>query len=177
VILRGEVLEVLAELRKEGCLRFLGASVYGEEAALAAIESDHYDCVQIAYSLLDRRPELRVMPAAEASDVGIVVRSVLLKGALTPRYRLLPGNLADLKRAAHQMEELAGNRLPELAYRYVLAHPATDTALVGTGRVEELEAAVRFARLGPLPDEILSQIRLIDVEDVSQLNPGNWGIA
>jgi len=85
-----EIVEVLERFEQQGAIRVLGVSVYGEEQALAAIADGRYDCVQIAYSALDRRPERRVLGAAREHDVGLVVRSVLLKGVLTHRAQLLP---------------------------------------------------------------------------------------
>ncbi len=174
VILGGEVIGALEELRDEGSIRFVGASVYGEEAALLAIRSDRYDALQIAYNLLDRRPEKQVLAEAQAAGVGIVVRSVLLKGALTHRWRQLPEALTGLRSAAARVEELANGETAELAYRYVLNNPLIHTALVGTCRLDELEATVRYASRGPLPEEVDSQIRAISVGDEAQLNPGTW---
>lgn len=139
VLTQGEALGVLAEFRDKGLVRFIGASVYGEEAALAAIASGECDCLQIAYSAIDRRPEARVLPAALEADVGIVVRSVLLKGALTHRFEQLPDDLASLKQAVRErMAACGGMSLPEFAYRYVLGHAGAHTALVGTRHVSEL---------------------------------------
>ncbi|HWC00253.1 MAG TPA: aldo/keto reductase, partial [Bryobacteraceae bacterium] len=138
VIVRGDLIGILEDLRAAGCFRFIGASIYGEEAALAAIESGRYDCLQIAYSMLDRRPEQRVIPAAERRDVGLVTRSVLLKGALTHRYRFLPAELDSLKRAVERLAQAAGVSaadLPEAAYRYVLVREIPQTVLVGTGEI------------------------------------------
>jgi aryl-alcohol dehydrogenase-like predicted oxidoreductase len=174
----GPVWEALQNERQRGHIRFAGASVYGERGALEAIATG-YDCLQIAYSVLDRRPEDRVLKEAATRDVGIVVRSVLLKGALTHRYRDLPDSMASLKHAVERMNGMASNEvasLPELAYRYVLAHPAVHTALVGTARVEEMEAAVGYASRGALSGDLAARIRSVRVEDERWLNPGNWPI-
>ncbi|NUN00672.1 MAG: aldo/keto reductase [Bryobacteraceae bacterium] len=173
------LLDALDAERTAGRTRFIGASVYGEDAALKAILSGRCDAVQIAYSVLDRRPERRVLPAAMTHDVGIVARSVLLKGALTHRASQLPDTLAELKEAAIRMEAaadgLAGG-VPELAYRYVLAHQGVNTALVGTGRMEELEAVVSYAGQSELPSQALGRLREVVVRDERLLNPGNWAL-
>ncbi len=172
----GPVWEELWKQREIGNIRFLGASVYGEAAALEAMATG-YDCLQIAYSVLDRRPEARVLVEAAARDVGIVVRSVLLKGALTHRCRDLPAAMHSLKRAVEKMRGAAGGEvesLPELAYRYVLSHAATHTALVGTARIEEMEAAIGYASRGALSEELAGRIREIHVDDERWLNPANW---
>jgi aryl-alcohol dehydrogenase-like predicted oxidoreductase len=172
----GPVWEALSKQREAGNIRFLGASVYGEQAALDAMATG-YDCLQIAYSVLDRGPEARLLVEAAARDVGIVVRSVLLKGALTHRYRDLPDAMQPLKRAVERLGEMAGGEvesLPELAFRYVLAHPAAHTALVGTARVEEMQAAIGYASRGALSPDLVGRIRSVEVEDPRWLNPANW---
>ena len=177
VIERGEALSILQDLKQQGHIKAVGASVYGEEAALAAIADGGYDCLQIAYNILDRRPESRVFPAAHRSGVGLVARSVLLKGALTERSRLLPDALSNLKAAIDRMRSLASHEkisLPELAYRYVLSQPLPQTALVGASSSEELRQAIGFAGRGPLPASLIDEIRTTQMPEEFYLNPGNW---
>jgi aryl-alcohol dehydrogenase-like predicted oxidoreductase len=177
VIECGEVLQALLDARHKGRILFIGASVYGEDAALAAIDSGAFDVLQIAYSALDRRAEQRVIPAAVQADVGIVARSVLLKGALTDRYRNLPDGLAELKQAVMRMQRAVCNgmhELPEVAYRYVLTQPVPHSALVGTSSIEELQQVLRFADAGDLPSQTVANIRSTAMPDPFYLNPGNW---
>lgn len=168
-------LEALACVKRSGKTRFLGASVYGEESALAAIACGKYDVLQIAYSALDRRPETRVLPAAAAADVGIVVRSVLLRGALTPRYKSLPDTLAPIRFAVEEMQGVDSEEgLPELSYRYVLGHLQVHTALVGTADPVEVDAAARYASRGPLSPGIRARLQEVAISDEQLLNPGSW---
>jgi aryl-alcohol dehydrogenase-like predicted oxidoreductase len=179
VLVRGEMIGILEDLRSEGKFRWIGASVYGEEAALAAIRSGRFDCLQVAYSALDRRQEPTVWPEAVSNEVGIVARSVLLKGVLTQRYHYLPAHLFGLQTAAGELETLAksiGIGLAELAYRYVLSQVPPHTALVGASAIDELEAAVRFGEAGPLPVHIVERIREIEVANEADLNPATWGV-
>ncbi len=173
VIQRGELLAILEELRAAGTVRYLGASVYSEDAALAAIATGGYDCLQIGYSLLDRRPERYLT----LTNLGIIARSVLLKGALTWRYTELPAGLAALKAAVARLMGTAGisaSEIPELAYRYVLGQPWVNTALVGASSVEEVEAAMRYASMRALPADLLEQLRSMDLQDDALLNPSRW---
>lgn len=178
-IRRGELAEALEGLQRAGCIRFLGVTTYGEEASLAAIEDGRYDCLQIAYSALDREPEEQVLPLAQAKDVGVVARSVLLKGTLTHRYRSLPPELEELRSAAGKMAAIAeagATGLPEFAYRFVLAHPGVSSALAGTASLEELNATLGYCARGPLPPDSLARVRQITVNDRRQLNPATWPI-
>ena len=180
VIQSGEVVGILQDLQAAGCIRFIGVTVYGEEAAIEATRVGTFDCIQLAYNILDRTPELRVFPAAQAGDIGIIARSVLLKGALSYRYRYLPETLDDLKSAVERAAAAARNgsmSLPELAFRFVLGQPLVSSALVGTASVEELESAVSFSARGTLPEDVLAEIERIRVDRPDQLNPANWAIA
>jgi aryl-alcohol dehydrogenase-like predicted oxidoreductase len=177
VIVRGEIIEVLEDVKRKGHVRWLGTSVYGEDAALAAIIDNRYDCLQIAYNLLDRRPEKQILARARAAGVGIIARSVLLKGALTHRYKYLPESLTALRRAVEQAMALAGvspDGLVELAYRFVLSRQPPDTALAGASSITELEQGVAAAERGPLAANLIGQFGEMTVEPESLLNPGNW---
>jgi len=175
VIRRGDMIAAMLDAKQAGHTRFVGASTYGEEAPLLALEDGRYDCLQVAYSLVDRLMEERVFPLAQERDVGIVARSVLLRGVLTHRHRFLPPQLAELRAAIEKLDGLAGAAsLPELAYRYVLAHPAVSTALVGTARLGELEQALAYAQFPPLSPDLIACIRQIVVYDRDQLNPSTW---
>jgi len=177
LVARGRVLAAVREAQAAGDVRFIGASTYGEKEPLAVLDDGGYDALQVAYNLADRTLEERVLPRAQAQGVGVVVRSVLLRGVLTHRHALLPEALADLRAAIGRLSGLAeaeGLGLPEMAYRFVLAHPAVSSALVGTARPAELEAALAYARQGPLSDALLAAVRGIVVRDRDQLNPGTW---
>ena len=177
VITKGRMLAAVKEAQQAGYVRFIGASTYGEEEPMAVLRDGGYDTLQVAYNLADKTLEAQVLPLAQQQGVGIIVRSVLLRGVLTHRFGLLPDQLAELRSAIAQLSRLAdaeGCSLPEMAYRFVLAHPAVTTALVGTARIEELEAALAFAGKDQLPPALVATMRLITVSDRDQLNPGTW---
>jgi aryl-alcohol dehydrogenase-like predicted oxidoreductase len=177
VILRGEMMSVLEDVKRQGSVRWLGASVYGQDAALAAITDGRYDCLQIAYNLLDRRPQKQVFVQARAAGVGIIARSVLLKGALSYRYRYLPDSLAVLRWAVEQvmaLAEVSPDGLVELAYRFALSQQPPETALAGASSVAELEQVVAAAARGPLAPDLVAQIAGILIEPQSLLDPFTW---
>jgi 1-deoxyxylulose-5-phosphate synthase len=148
-------------LISKGMARFTGASVYGAHAPAG------FDCAQIAWNALDRRAE-----AIDYGGLALLARSVLLRGALSFRYSLLPPSLAPVRAAIAQLERL-GLPLPELAYRYVLSQAQPVTALVGTGRLSELEQCCEYASRGPLPPDVLAAIARIHVEE-ALLDLSRW---
>jgi 1-deoxyxylulose-5-phosphate synthase len=177
VIRKGRLLAAAREAQRAGFIRFIGASTYGVEAPVAALQDGSYDTLQVAYNLADRTLEEKVLPSAQQRGVGIIVRSVLLRGVLSHRYTLLPDKLAELRSAIAKLSRIAeveGCTLPEMAYRFVLANPAISTALVGTARMEELEAVLAFADKEPTSPALMDAIRQVMVSDGNQLNPSTW---
>jgi aryl-alcohol dehydrogenase-like predicted oxidoreductase len=81
VVKSGRVLAAAREAQRSGSVRFIGASTYGEDAPLAVLAAGGgYDTLQVAYNLVDRTLEEKVLPLAQQQGVGIIVRSVLLRG-------------------------------------------------------------------------------------------------
>jgi aryl-alcohol dehydrogenase-like predicted oxidoreductase len=150
--------EELERIVARGLARFVGVSIYG-----VAIPAG-FDCAQVAWNVLDRR--------AEGCAGALMARSVLLRGALSFRYRHLPESLSPVRSAIGRLEAL-GMALPELAYRYVLSGDSAVTALVGTGRREELEQCCAYAARGPLPEDMLRAIRRVEV-DTRLLDLSRW---
>lgn len=175
-----DTVAALLACKTSGKLRYLGASVYGEQAALDSIEAAWCDCVEIAYSALDRRPEAATLQQAAIRDTGVIARSVLLKGALTPRSSVLPQAFRPLTLEVDRVIAATGGNaacLPAYAYRYVLSHAAIGSALVGTSKIGELEAAVQAASEGPLDAETIVRIRNLPGMGEDWLNPGRWPAA
>jgi aryl-alcohol dehydrogenase-like predicted oxidoreductase len=54
---------------------------------------------------------------------------------------------------------LDGMSRGEFMLRFTLSHPALDTTIVGTANVDHLEANLRTAEQGPLPDEVLNEAK------------------
>jgi len=179
VINRGEILEILLQAQKQGKLRFIGASVYGEDAALEVIKSGCFDMLQVAYNMLDQRMARRVFPAAEHANVGIITRSVFLKGALTPKAQWLPQELAPLRYAAERAKTtLTGSweALPQVALRYCLSTPQVATVLAGIRTLPELIKVLEAVAAGPLPAEVLAQTPKLALAEEYLLNPSYWDV-
>jgi aryl-alcohol dehydrogenase-like predicted oxidoreductase len=172
----GSIIGAVEKIQKSGKARFVGISTRGEEAALAAIESGFFDTLQLAHSILDQRMTEVLTKAAE-QRIGIINRSVLLKGALTPAAQHLAPSLAPLKKQAAAAERIAreiGTDLPSLAIRFALSNPHIHTILVGSNKVGHIEAAVRAVREGPLSQDVLATLRTLAISDPTQVDPKQW---
>lgn len=177
---RDVVFEVFDWARRSGKARTVGASTYGVEMPLAVIETGSFDIVQATYSVLDQRLAEQVFPAAAARGVGILVRSILLKGALTERGDFLPDRLATLRSRSRAFRELvaaSGLALSpaQAAIAFGLAHPQIQSVLIGVRSVWELREALGAADVR-LPADLLDRLYELRLDDAELLNPATWGI-
>ncbi len=172
--------EVFADVRSSGKARAIGGSTYGVAMPMAAIESDLFDMLQVTYSVLDQRLSDQVLPTAAARDIGIVVRSILLKGALTARGDYLPDHLAELRERSRRFRGLvddAGLSISpaQAAVAFGLAHPHIHSVLIGVRSEQELHEALGAVSI-QLPPDLLAQLTALRLDDAELLNPGTWGI-
>jgi L-galactose dehydrogenase len=172
----GFLLSVIKKLQTEGLIEYWGTSTRGEEPALAAIMSGA-DVIQIAYSIADQRMAKKVFPSAEQAGVGVVNRSVYLKGVFAGKAELLPAQLTPLKEAVTKAKEVAdelGVSLTELALRFSLSQPAISTTLVGTAKIAHLESAAQAIARGPLPESVIQKLYSLAIVDPGQVDPARW---
>lgn len=174
---RGELIGIFKKFQREGKARFLGISTRGEEATLAAIQSDAFDVIQVAYSILDQRMAGEVLPLAWIRNIGVVNRSVFLKGALTSLYKKLPDQLFQLKvhsRMADGVAQYLEVDLPALALMFTLSNEAISTSLVGTNSWWNLSKSVRAVEAGPLSEEVVASLEQLAIDDPNQVDPIRW---
>ncbi len=174
------VAEAFTNARRSGKVRFVGGSTYGVDMPLRALESELFDMLQVTYSVLDQRLADQIMPAAAKCDVGIIVRSILLKGALTDRGDYLPDHLATLRDRSRRFRDVVtACGLPitpvQAAIAFGLAYPNLHAVLIGVRSEQELREAVAAAAI-QLPQDLLVQLSALRLDDADLLDPSTWGI-
>lgn len=175
----GEAVAVLKEFQAEGLTRYIGASTYGLEAPRLAI-TQGVEALQVAYNVLDQTLADEIFPLAQAQGVGLIIRSIFLKGALTDRAEDLPPHLESLKQRSRAFRQFVAGLTPPLpaaqaALRFALARPEIATILVGVRTGPELDEALQAATTGPLSPDVMAQLQAMRWSD-PLLNPGRWGI-
>ena len=173
----GKLMDCLEGARAAGKVRWIGASVYGPETALAAIETGRIQVLQLAVNLLDQRMCSQVLPEAAKRGIGILTRSALLKGALTRRALWLPENLrlvAEASASVVKRLETTWEALPSMALRFCLSLSATQTVLLGVHGDAELRDCLEAEAAGALPDDIMKTAHSLALDDEQLLNPSYW---
>lgn len=172
-----ELAEIMLDLKGEGVIVHVGVATRGEAVPLAAMRHQVFETIQVAYSILDQRMAASVLPEAHTRAVGVINRSVLLKGALTQAAQHLPDSLIPLKVNAGRAAQVAANvrmDLPTLAIRFARSQPGVSTILIGTRKIQNLERAIRAAAQGSLEPETLAVLRTLAVADEQQVDPAQW---
>ena len=154
-------------------------SIYGDTLPFLTLETGLFDIVQVPYSVLDQRLADRFFPQAAECNVGIVSRSVLLKGALTERADHLPDRLDPLRMRSREFRRLvseanAGLSPPQTAVAFALAEPHISTVLVGVRSEAELKENLH-ALSQPLSAELTDALHALRLDDAELLHPGTWG--
>jgi len=136
---------------------------------------------QPQYNLLNRYPELEVLPAACESGIGVIPYMPLAGGILTGKVKSVAGSrteqveheygmtvntqqIADYVAFCHEI----GEPPHVVAIAWTLAHPAVSSAIVGVRTVAHLDGLDRAAELQLSPEQMA---RLNQIFDISKGRP------
>ena len=154
-----EILEPLHQLVQAGKVRYIGECNYAawrhaqSDAASAAHGWPKMVSAQSYYNVLRRQVEPELLPFCTANDIGFIPYRPLATGFLTGKYR--PGDpprpgrksLAKLAEDPHaravldgltSFVESRGRTLTELAFAWLLAHPALCSVIAGAMTEEQV---------------------------------------
>ena len=163
-------------LKREGLVRAFGISVNRWEPAnvLRALASGVVDTVQVVYNIFDQAPEDELFAYCESHDIAVIARVPFDEGILTgtlTRDSMWPegdwrnmyftrDNLRATLDRVEQLEPLRpeGMSLPDLALRFILAHPTVSTTIPGMRRVRHVEQNLAAAGQ-PLPPRLRDALR------------------
>lgn len=155
-----EVRGTFEALKKEGKVRFVGASISDDDpnTALELVRSGFVDQIQVLFNMFDQRPVDRLFPLCKEMNVAVVVRCPFDEGGLTgqlrPDTRFEPEDfrshyfggerLAETcKRVDALAQDALGARastLPLAALKFCLSFDAVSTVIPGMRKVGHVVA-------------------------------------
>ena len=183
----GEAVPAFERLQREGKTRFLGITAVGDTAALEqVVAAGAFDSAQVPYNVLNPSAGATVAAGYPAHDyrnlfariararMGVIAIRVLAAGALSgteERHPLGSPSVepiasgrdykTDVERARRLeplLREGHAASLVEAAIRFVIAHPAVTTTLVGYSTLGQLEYAAAAVAKGPLSPTALQRL-------------------
>jgi aryl-alcohol dehydrogenase-like predicted oxidoreductase len=169
-------LPVLVRARDAGMVRAIGVteSFAGDDPAHEmldrALREKLFDTVMVGYNVLNQNAEWRLLPLAQAADIGVIVMAAVRR--VLRSTAALEELIAELKSAGHVaadavpdtdplgwLVEHGASSVPAACYRYVLDSPAISTVLTGTFDLAHLRENVRAVERGPLPPADRDRLR------------------
>ena len=147
-----ETMSALADIVREGKVRFVGVSNFKREEIEACMQFGRVDVVQYGYNMFDRRMQREILPYCEAEGIGFMGYGSLAYGLLTGTFtedhdfgsadwRARQGKMGSIKmfetlfgaesfpnnvRAVNELKAIAARydkSLPQLALRWATSHP------------------------------------------------------
>ncbi len=155
---QGDWLDTVADLKKEGKIRFFGVSVndYQPGNVIELVRSRQADTIQVIYNVFHQEPQEHLLPSCAQEGTGVIVRVALDEGGLTGRItasttfpdgdfrnRYFGGDRrVQVEQHVAAIAASLGISLaevPQAALRFVLAEQAVSTIIVGMRTVANVE--------------------------------------
>ena len=173
-----ETLRALDDLVTQGKVRYIGNSNFTgwqiADADWTAAGGTRFVSAQNLYSLLERKVEHEVLPAAEHFGLGFLPFFPLASGLLSGKYRRGEPAPNDSRLAAwgsrgaaalsdknfDKVEKLAGwaqargHTVLELAFAWLLGHPAVSSVIAGATTPEQVRTNAATTAWALTPEEV-----------------------
>lgn len=168
---------VVDDLKSEGLLTSMGVSVnrWEPDNVLETLKTGLVDAVQVIYNIFDQAPEDALFPLCDQLDIGIIARVPFDEGTLTGKLTrdtrwpegdwrnsyFVPENLNASVERAEALRPLIpeGMTMPEMALRFILAHPTVGTIIPGMRKLAHVEMNIATSDGAALPSELVSALR------------------
>lgn len=173
--------EMLAKLKEEGKVRYIGVSNFNVEQMKIAESIAQITSLQPKYSLISRDIEKEILPYTHKQNIGVIVYSPMGSGILTGKYNReniekLPDddwrknsrdfnepNLTKNLKLVEAMKQIASEhnrRIGEVAIAWTLKHEAVTAAIVGARNAKQAEEVMTAH------DFVLSETEIRRLESV-----------
>lgn len=153
---KGDWVDSLESLVREGKIRYYGVSIFLPEEGIAVMKRGAGHALQVGYNALRQEMEAEVLPMAMERSYGIIARVPLYYGLLTGKYsadskfsprdhrsHTLGPDLDKLAPRAAKMKAIADNgnqgSFGRWSLRFVLSHPAVSTVISGARNPQQVE--------------------------------------
>ena len=141
------LIRILRNLKDEGIVEKIGASVYGGREIDAILERTDLDIVQLPYNLCDRRlDEGGQISRLKDANVEIHVRSIFLQGLLLASEDRVPQYFSRLRPVLRKLGQSFGRGTTDRVAACLSAaarHPAFDAIIVGVTTPNEVSVLLQ----------------------------------
>ncbi|HTV16023.1 MAG TPA: aldo/keto reductase [Acidobacteriaceae bacterium] len=165
------------KLKRDRIVHAFGLSLNRWEPAngIRAIRTGLVDAVQVIYNVFDQNPEDELFPLCEELKIGVIARVPLDEGSLggkMTRETTFPDgdwrkgyfNPENLRQTLDRVDRLRAELPPNLslsdaALRFILAHPAVSTIIVGMRQAAHVRGNLALSDAGGLDAASIQRLR------------------
>lgn len=170
------IADVFASLKESGKVKFTGASTYTHQETHLAISSGNWNIIQLPFSLLDQQ-HAQYFEKAKEKGIGVIVRSVLMRGLLSDRGTNLHPALAKVENHIKTYNTLLDTQfldLPTLATKFALSFDNISAVLIGIDKESYLEKALATANGEYMQLELFNKAKKMAFPETDFLNLPYW---
>ena len=179
-------LEGFAMLKEQGHIRAYGISTNDFEVLKRFNVNNTCEVLEIDYSLLNRKPESKILPYCQEQGIAVLVRGPLHKGLLSGKYSSetvftdtirAKWHINEKKQAAFNKQIATVEKLktqlhsPEemvkTALRYVISHPVQPVAIPGAKSPQQAAMNAQAGDSILSPQELNRLVECLETEQVS----------
>ena len=158
----GFVVKSLKQLKKEGIIEGIGASIYTPNQAKEFLEINELDAIQIPLNLFDTRL-IKDGSLTKLKNSGKIIfaRSIFLQGLFFLDLDSIPNNMHFAKKPLEKLQMLSskyGIEIKELAFSFVKDILEVDSMIIGVDTEEQLKNNIKLLDASPLSEEIKHEL-------------------
>ena len=172
-----KIVDALFELKSEGLIKSIGASVYTPDEARIGIELG-FDVLQIPYSIFDQRmSEFGILDYAQENGVELHSRSIFTQGLMLMDEAAIPLHLEKARPIVNKLELFCNNhnisRL-QLAVAFVSRHKSISYIVFGVDNAQQLTEIINASKCS-VSEKILEEATHIFLGiDENIIMPNLW---
>ncbi len=171
-------LAALRKMQSEGLIRWIGVSTpeHDQNCVVDLIRGGWVDSVQLIYNIFEQEPAAELLDVAQEHGVAVIVRVPFDEGSLTGKFtenttfgdgdfrrNFFAGDrLARVVRRVEAVREDLRSTdftLPQVALKFVLAHPAVCTVIPGMRNATQAALNCSVSELRDLSPDLLARLR------------------
>lgn len=171
-----DVQSIFAALKEAGGIKATGVSTYTNEETELAINAGAWDVIQLPFNLMDQRQSI-LFNQAQANGIGLIIRTVLLKGLLTDKGKNLHPALTQVEQHLQKYSVLTNQlniNLATLATRFALSFPQVSAILIGIDKLSYLKESLAAADGNYLNEKLLKEAEALAYPKPEFLDLPRW---
>jgi len=158
----GFIVKSLKQLKNEGIIEAIGASIYTPNQVKEFLENNELDVIQIPMNLFDTRL-IKDGTLTKLKNLGKIIfaRSIFLQGLFFMDIDSIPKNMHFAKKPLEKLKTISSNydiEIKELAFSFVKDIPEVDSMIIGVDSEEQLKNNIKLLDASPLSEEIKQEL-------------------